>query len=311
MAACLPEQFIRIRVMPSPRAISRRAVSWSSGQDGGQPRSASVSPAPVRIFRTPSTWKSSPEWLAEASASSSPSRSRPARSMAAACSGLFADRGKNGTVVPPALITWVPSGARPAIAPRCRDSAKPDRTTSATTGFTPSCSVKIVMPAVSPFPGHLAAFSARQVTCRAMRAVVQRVSRASVAVNGSVVGAIEEPGLLVLVGVTHDDTPEQASRLAAKLWGLRILDGEKSCSDIGAPLLVISQFTLYADLAKGRRPSWSAAAPGPVAEPLVSAVVQALRDLGARVQTGVFGAEMKVSLVNDGPVTIIIDMERS
>jgi len=95
-----------------------------------------------------------------------------------------------------------------------------------------------------------------------MRAVVQRVSQASVAVDGHVVGAIEEPGLLVLVGVTHDDTPEQAARLAAKLWSLRILDGEKSCSDIGAPLLVISQFTLYADLAKGRRPSWSAAAPG-------------------------------------------------
>jgi len=141
-----------------------------------------------------------------------------------------------------------------------------------------------------------------------MRAVVQRVSQASVAVDGEMVGAIDEPGLLVLVGVTHDDTPELAAKLAAKLWGLRILDGEKSCSDIGAPLLVISQFTLYADLAKGRRPSWSAAAPGPVAEPLVDSVIQALRDLGARVQTGVFGAEMKVSLVNDGPVTIIIDM---
>ena len=141
-----------------------------------------------------------------------------------------------------------------------------------------------------------------------MRAVVQRVSRASVTVDEKIVGVIDEPGLLVLVGDTHGDTPEIAARLAAKLWGLRILDGEKSCSDIGAPLLVISQFTLYADLAKGRRPSWSAAAPGPVAEPLVSAVVQALRDLGARVQTGVFGAEMKVSLVNDGPVTIIIEM---
>ena len=128
-------------------------------------------------------------------------------------------------------------------------------------------------------------------------------------VAGQVAGAIDEPGLLVLVGVTHDDTPELAAKLAAKLWGLRILDGEKSCSDIGAPLLVISQFTLYADLAKGRRPSWSAAAaPGPVAEPLVGAVVQALRAVGARVQTGVFGAEMKISLVNDGPVTIIIDL---
>ena len=141
-----------------------------------------------------------------------------------------------------------------------------------------------------------------------MRAVVQRVSQASVTADGKVVGAIDEPGLLVLVGVTHRDTPELAAKLAAKLWGLRILDGEKSCSDVGAPLLVISQFTLYADLARGRRPSWSAAAPGPVAEPLVSALVQALRDLGARVQTGLFGAEMKVSLVNDGPVTIIIDL---
>jgi D-aminoacyl-tRNA deacylase len=141
-----------------------------------------------------------------------------------------------------------------------------------------------------------------------MRAVVQRVSRASVVTGGQVAGQIDEPGLLVLVGITHDDTAELARKLAAKLWGLRILDGEKSCSDVGAPLLVISQFTLYADLAKGRRPSWSAAAPGPVAEPLVGAVVQALRELGARVETGVFGADMKVSLVNDGPVTIIVEL---
>jgi D-aminoacyl-tRNA deacylase len=141
-----------------------------------------------------------------------------------------------------------------------------------------------------------------------MRAVVQRVTQASVAVSGQVVGAIDEPGLLVLVGVTHDDTAEAAAKLAAKLWGLRILDGEKSCSDIGAPLLVISQFTLYADLAKGRRPSWSAAAPGPVAEPLIEAVVAALRALGARVETGIFGADMKVSLVNDGPLTLVLDM---
>ena len=141
-----------------------------------------------------------------------------------------------------------------------------------------------------------------------MRAVVQRVSRASVAVAGQVAGAIDGPGLLVLVGVTYDDTPEQAAKLAAKLWGLRILDGEKSCSDVAAPLLVISQFTLYADLTKGRRPSWSRAAPGPVAEPLVDAVVRALRELGARVETGVFGAQMQVSLVNDGPVTIVMEL---
>jgi D-tyrosyl-tRNA(Tyr) deacylase len=141
-----------------------------------------------------------------------------------------------------------------------------------------------------------------------MRAVVQRVSQASVTVDGQVIGAIDEPGLLVLVGVTHDDTEGLAARLAARLWGLRILDGEKSCSDVAAPLLVISQFTLYADLTKGRRPSWSRAAPGPVAEPLVDAVIRALRDLGARVETGVFGAQMQVSLVNDGPVTIVMEL---
>jgi D-aminoacyl-tRNA deacylase len=138
--------------------------------------------------------------------------------------------------------------------------------------------------------------------------VVQRVSQASVSVDGHVAGAIGEPGLLVLVGVTHDDTPAVAAKLAAKLWGLRILDGEKSCSDVNAPLLVISQFTLYADTRKGRRPTWQAAAPGPVAEPLVDEVAAALRELGARVQTGVFGAHMMVSLVNDGPVTVILDM---
>jgi D-tyrosyl-tRNA(Tyr) deacylase len=141
-----------------------------------------------------------------------------------------------------------------------------------------------------------------------VRAVVQRVSRASVTVGGRIVGAIEEQGLLVLVGVTHDDTAEAAKKLAAKLWGLRILDGEKSCSDLAAPLLVISQFTLYADTGKGRRPSWMNAAPGPVAEPLVDAVTAELRKLGARVETGVFGADMKVALVNDGPVTLIVDV---
>jgi D-aminoacyl-tRNA deacylase len=141
-----------------------------------------------------------------------------------------------------------------------------------------------------------------------VRAVVQRVSQASVTVDGQTVGAISEPGLLVLVGVTHDDTAEKAAKLAAKLWGLRILEGEKSCSDVSAPLLVISQFTLYADTRKGRRPTWQAAAPGPVAEPLVEAAVSSLRGLGADVQTGVFGADMKVSLVNDGPVTIILEL---
>jgi len=138
--------------------------------------------------------------------------------------------------------------------------------------------------------------------------VVQRVSQASVAVDGRVVGVIGEQGLLVLVGVTDQDTPQTAAKLAAKLWGLRILKGERSCSDVGAPLLVISQFTLYAETNKGRRPTWQAAAPGPVAEPLVDAVVSSLRELGARVETGVFGADMQVSLVNDGPVTLIVEL---
>jgi D-tyrosyl-tRNA(Tyr) deacylase len=134
------------------------------------------------------------------------------------------------------------------------------------------------------------------------------VSQASVTVDGLVVGAIDEPGLLVFVGVTHTDTQQTATKLPAKLWGLRILEGEKSCSDVGAPLLVVSQFTLYAGTDKGRRPTWQAAAPGPVAEPLVEAVVSSLRALGARVETGVFGADMKVSLTNDGPVTIIVEL---
>ncbi len=137
---------------------------------------------------------------------------------------------------------------------------------------------------------------------------MQRVTQASVTVDGQVVGSISEPGLAVLVGITHDDTQAKAARLAAKLWGLRILDGEKSCSDVAAPLLVISQFTLYADTSKGRRPTWINAAPGPVAEPLVNAVVAELRKLGARVEAGIFGADMKVALINDGPVTIILDL---
>jgi D-aminoacyl-tRNA deacylase len=141
-----------------------------------------------------------------------------------------------------------------------------------------------------------------------MRAVVQRVSQASVTVDGQVIGAIDEPGLLVLVGVTHDDTQGVAAKLAAKLWGLRILDGEKSCSDLNAPLLVVSQFTLYGDTNKGRRPTWQAAAPGPVAEPLVEAVIGELRKLGAHVETGKFGADMKVALVNDGPITLILEL---
>lgn len=127
-------------------------------------------------------------------------------------------------------------------------------------------------------------------------------------VAGSVVSRLSRPGLVVLVGVTHSDTPSAAGALARKIFHLRILHGEKSCADTSAPLLVISQFTLYADTAKGRRPSWQAAAPGPVAEPLVEAFTAALRALGADVQTGVFGADMQVQLVNDGPVTLILEV---
>jgi D-aminoacyl-tRNA deacylase len=140
-----------------------------------------------------------------------------------------------------------------------------------------------------------------------MRAVVQRVSQASVSVDGEVVGAIDKPGLVVLVGATHSDTPARAERLANKVWELRILADERSCSDVGAPLLVVSQFTLYADTRKGRRPSWSDAAPGPVAEPLVEHFCASLRSRGATVETGRFGAHMDVALVNDGPVTVILE----
>lgn len=119
-------------------------------------------------------------------------------------------------------------------------------------------------------------------------------------------GQLTAPGLVVLVGVTHSDTAQTAAALASKIYHLRILAGEKSCSDTGAPLLVVSQFTLYAETAKGRRPTWQAAAPREVAEPLVTAFADALRSLGGTVQTGVFGAAMAVALVNDGPVTLIL-----
>ncbi len=139
---------------------------------------------------------------------------------------------------------------------------------------------------------------------------MQRVSSAAVAVDGRVVSAIapDGQGLLAFVGVTHGDDPGKARRLAEKLWNLRVLAGERSAADVNAPILVVSQFTLYADTAKGRRPSWSAAAPGSVAEPLVAAFAEGLRQLGARVEMGVFGADMQVELVNDGPVTVLLEV---
>jgi D-tyrosyl-tRNA(Tyr) deacylase len=155
-----------------------------------------------------------------------------------------------------------------------------------------------------------------------MRAVVQRVDGADVIVAGEEVGRIEGPGLLVLVGVTHTDDEAIARKLAQKVYDLRIFDASRfdpsrvpdgsreiSASDVGLPVLVVSQFTLYADTRKGRRPTWDAAAPGPVAEPLVDVVADELRSRGAEVATGRFGADMRVSLVNDGPTTIIIDVD--
>jgi D-tyrosyl-tRNA(Tyr) deacylase len=146
-----------------------------------------------------------------------------------------------------------------------------------------------------------------------MRAVVQRVASARVTVAGEVVGAIERPGLCVLVGVTHADDEAVAATLASRLWNLRVMADEegrmnRSAADLGAPLLVVSQFTLYGDTSKGRRPSWLAAAPGEVAEPLVATVVSELRALGAEVATGRFGADMLVEIANDGPVTILLEL---
>lgn len=156
-----------------------------------------------------------------------------------------------------------------------------------------------------------------------MRALVQRADGARVTVSGEVVGAFEGPGLVVLVGVTHTDTAQLAERLAGKVRGARLFErsrfpdaclppggpAELSASDLGLPLLVISQFTLYANTSKGRRPTWDAAAPGPVAEPLVQAFVDALRAQGAHVETGRFGADMQVSFTNDGPITVLFEAE--
>jgi D-tyrosyl-tRNA(Tyr) deacylase len=140
-----------------------------------------------------------------------------------------------------------------------------------------------------------------------MRAVLQRVTSASVVVGDETVGAIDRPGLVALVGVTHDDGPDQVEWLARKIADLRLLRDEQSVVDAAAPVLVVSQFTLYGDARKGRRPTWNAAAPGPVAEPVLAAVVAALRQKGIEVETGTFGADMAVSLVNDGPVTLVLD----
>lgn len=143
-----------------------------------------------------------------------------------------------------------------------------------------------------------------------MRGILQRVTHASVSVDGEVIGECPGPGALVLVGVTHEDTLDQAKTLARKIAELRIFEDEISIQDRAeeASVLVVSQFTLYGDVRKGRRPSWSKAAPGPVAEPLVDAVVEELRTRGIHVETGRFGAMMSVELVNDGPYTLVIEV---
>lgn len=140
-----------------------------------------------------------------------------------------------------------------------------------------------------------------------MRAVVQRVSSASVTVDGSTVGELSSPGLLVYLGVTHSDDAGTADWMSRKIWNLRILRDEESASDISAPVLVVSQFTLYGEARKGRRPTWEAAAPGPVSEPLYDAVCSRLTELGAHVERGIFGAEMQVHSVNDGPFTVLLE----
>ena len=140
--------------------------------------------------------------------------------------------------------------------------------------------------------------------------MIQRVLSASVRVDGEVVGALDRPGLLVYLGVTHDDGPDEVAWTARKIWDLRLLRDEQSASDTHAPVLVISQFTLYGDARKGRRPTWQAAAPGPVSEPLYDAVCAELVRLGAQIERGRFGADMQVESVNDGPMTMFLESSR-
>ena len=140
-----------------------------------------------------------------------------------------------------------------------------------------------------------------------MRAVVQRVLQASVEIDGKVVGEVAEPALLVLLGVTHTDGPDEVAWMARKIWDVRLLREERSLSDVGGSVLLVSQFTLYGDARKGRRPTWAQAAPGEVSEPVYDAVAAELRRLGATVATGRFGADMQVHSVNDGPVTLLLE----
>src|SRR5208283_1914526 len=190
-----------------------------------------------------------------------------------------------------------------------RPDSRTTRTASATISPTPSPTPSGVTENATSTDTHRA-YPADLAASRPVRVLVQRVSSAAVSVDGEVMGAIrpDGQGLLAFVGVTHTDDADKARRLAEKLWNLRILADERSAADVNAPILVVSQFTLYADTAKGRRPSWNAAVPGVVAEPLVAAFAEALQRLGADVQTGAFGANMQVELVNDGPVTVFLEL---
>lgn len=140
-----------------------------------------------------------------------------------------------------------------------------------------------------------------------MKAVIQRVLAASVVVDGKIVGSVTAPALLVYLGVTHSDGPDEVAWTARKIWDLRLLRDERSLSDVGGSVLVVSQFTLYGDAVKGRRPTWQAAAPGEVSEPVYEAVCAELERLGAHVERGVFGADMRVESINDGPVTLLLE----
>ncbi len=159
------------------------------------------------------------------------------------------------------------------------------------------------------YPVKLPTARPRRPACDAgdVRAVVQRVLSAAVTVDGEVVGSIIGPGLLAYVGITHGDGPAEVAWLARKLWELRLMREERSASELGAPILVVSQFTLYGDARKGRRPTWQAAAPGPVSEPVYDELCAELERLGAHVERGVFGADMRVESVNDGPVTLLLE----
>ena len=228
---------------------------------------------------TPRAWKSSPEWLAAASASSSPSSGSPARSIAAACSGLFADRGKTGVLALPVVNANVPSAASAATAPRCRDSTKPDRTTSASTGFTAtsagdSCS-RVTAPLWSVSPVRLAFHASSRAAGdpgqRHRRRSGHRRDRRGRRTGAARAGRRHPRRQLRHCGQTRQEAlgPAHSRRREVR-------------EDLGAPLLVVSQFTLYGDTRKGRRPTWQAAAPGPVAEPLVDAVVG---ELGTSART--------------------------